>query len=147
MDSITKEHRSWNMSRIKSKDTKPELIVRSFLHKSGFRFRLNGKVSKVVHKKRLLSGKPDIVLPKYKTVIFVNGCFWHGHENCPVFRLPKTKTKWWEEKIGKNKKRDKIISEKLKESGFKQIIVWECELKTKELGSERLETLIKEIVN
>lgn len=80
MDRISKEHRSWNMSRIKGRDTKPELIVRSMLHKMGYRFRLNGKVSKKFNKKGVLPGKPDIVLAKYKTVIFVHGCFWHRHE-------------------------------------------------------------------
>lgn len=92
-----KKTRSFNMSRIKGKNTKPEILVRQFLHKNGFRYRLN--YSK-------LPGKPDIVLPKYKTVIFINGCFWHGHKNCKYFVVPKTKTEWWLNKINETKQRD-----------------------------------------
>ena len=92
------EVRSYNMSRIRSKDTKPELIVRKFLFSKGYRYRLNVKS---------LPGKPDIVLPKYKTVIFVHGCFWHGHEGCKYFVVPKTRTKWWLEKINRNKQKEK----------------------------------------
>lgn len=114
------ETRSFNMSMIKGKNTKPEILVRKFLHKNGFRFRLN--YSK-------LPGKPDIVLPKYKTVIFVNGCFWHGHEGCKYFVIPKTRTEWWVNKINKTKERDKIISDKLEKLGWKVLVIWECELK------------------
>jgi len=102
-DKITVEKRSWNMSRIRSSNTKPELAVRSLLHRHGFRFTVNGPSNKK------LSGKPDIVLPKYKTVIFVHGCFWHGHENCKIYRIPKTRTDWWIAKIGKNLERDKRV--------------------------------------
>ena len=92
-----KATRSYNMSRIRNKDTKPEILVRKFLFANGFRYRLNDTK---------LPGKPDIVLPKYKTVIFVNGCFWHGHENCKYFKLPATQTEWWKEKIEGNIKND-----------------------------------------
>ncbi len=115
-----KKTRSYNMSQIKSRDTKPEMIVRKFLHKKGFRYRLN--YSK-------LPGKPDIVLPKYKTVIFVNGCFWHGHEGCKSFVIPKTRTKWWVNKINRTKQLDAKNEETLKKAGWKVIIIFECELK------------------
>ena len=136
-DIHSKKVRSYNMSQIKSKDTKPELIVRSFLFKNGFRFRLHDKK---------LPGKPDIVLPKYKTVIFVNGCFWHGHEGCKYFVLPKTKTNWWQEKINRNKERDKNNLLELKRLGLKTISVYECELKRIK-GSETKNKIIKDILN
>ena len=115
-----KATRSYNMSRIKGKDTKPEMIVRSFLHANGFRYRLHVKD---------LSGKPDIVLPKYRTVIFVHGCFWHGHEGCKYFKLPGTRTEWWREKIGRNKENDKKATKALHKSGWTVISIWECRLK------------------
>jgi len=114
------ETRSFNMSMIKGKNTKPEIVVRKFLFQNGFRYRL-------YHSK--LPGKPDIVLPKYKTVIFVNGCFWHGHEGCKYYVVPKTRTKWWLNKINETKKRDKTKAVKLKELGWKIQVIWECELK------------------
>ena len=120
-DVHTKEQRSYNMSQVKSKDTKPEMIVRRFLHSNGFRYRLHDKK---------LPGKPDIVLPKYKTIIFVNGCFWHGHVGCKYSKLPKTRHKWWSEKIEYNKTNDKKNNNLLKKSGWKIIIIWECVLKT-----------------
>lgn len=107
---------------IRSKNTKPEIIVRKFLHNKGLRFRL--------HKKNLL-GKPDIVLPKYKSIIFVNGCFWHGHKKCKYFKLPKTRTKWWSDKISKNKMNDSTVIKKLIDLGWKVIVIWECEIKSK----------------
>ncbi len=108
------------MSAIKSKNTKPEIVVRKILHSMGYRFRLHGKD---------LPGSPDIILPKYKTVIFVHGCFWHRHENCKYASTPKTRTKFWESKFGSNIKRDKINQKNLIKLGWKIIIVWECELK------------------
>jgi DNA mismatch endonuclease (patch repair protein) len=108
------------MSRIGGKNTKPEIIVRKFLFSKGFRFRLH---------KANLSGKPDIVLPKYKTVIFINGCFWHGHKKCKYFVLPKTRTIWWEDKIIKTQKRDSSNYKKLKMNGWQVICIFECELK------------------
>lgn len=101
MDRITKEHRSWNMSRIKGRDTRPELIVRSLLHSMGYRFRLNGKVSRKFHPKGVLPGKPDIVLVKYRTVVFVHGCFWHRHEGCARANIPKSNKKYWLPKLMK----------------------------------------------
>src|SRR5258708_35032325 len=117
---LKKEKRSYVMSCIGSKDRKAELLVWSFLFSKGFRFRVNYKK---------LPGKPDIVLAKYKTVIFVHGCFWHGHENCWNFRMPKTRTAWWFEKISKNKERDKKNTNILKKEKWKVIEIWECELK------------------
>lgn len=116
-----KATRSYNMSRIRSKDTKPEMIVRRFLFSKGFRYRL--------HDKRL-PGKPDIVLPKYKTVIFVNGCFWHGHEGCKYFVVPKTRTEWWINKIKLNKQTDLENFLELERLGWNVLTIFECELKT-----------------
>lgn len=122
MDVHDKKTRSYNMSRIKGKNTKPEEIVRKYLFSRGFRYRKNDKK---------LPGTPDIVLPKYKTVIFVNGCFWHGHKDCRYFVIPKTNTDFWLNKINTNVERDKRKQEALKELGWNVIVVWECELKLK----------------
>jgi DNA mismatch endonuclease (patch repair protein) len=119
-DVHSSEVRSFNMSRIKGKNTKPEIQVRAFLHKLGFRYRLHVKA---------LPGKPDIVLPKFKTVIFVNGCFWHGHAGCRYYIVPKTRTEWWLEKINTNINNDIRGLKLLAEAGWKIIIIWECELK------------------
>lgn len=113
--------RSFNMSRIRSKNTRPELIVRKYLFANSFRFRLHDNK---------LPGTPDIVLKKYKTVIFVHGCFWHGHSGCKYFKIPQTRTQLWEYKINNNKKLDEKRLEELMEMGWKVIIVWECELKS-----------------
>lgn len=123
-DVHTPEVRSYNMSMIRGKNTKPEIIVRKFLHSKGFRFRLHRKD---------LPGKPDIVLPKYKTVIFIHGCFWHGHKNCKYFVVPKTRTKWWLNKIMENKKNDKKNNLKLKKAGWEIITLWACQLKPKSI--------------
>lgn len=120
MDNRSKELRSLNMSRIPSKNTKPEEIVRKYLFKNGFRYRKNVST---------LPGKPDIVLPKYKTVVFVNGCFWHCHQGCKWFVPPKTNTEFWNAKFEYNVNRDKRNYRKLKELGWKIIIVWECEIR------------------
>jgi len=114
------DQRSRNMSAIKSKNTKPEIEVRKLLHSLGYRFRLHRKD---------LPGTPDIVLPKYKTVIFVHGCFWHRHENCKYASIPKTRTEFWENKFKENMKRDKVNQTNLFKLGWKIFIVWECELK------------------
>lgn len=129
-DVHTKKQRSYNMSRIRSKNTKPEMIVRSWLHKQGYRFRLHDKK---------LPGKPDIVLKKYKTVIFVNGCFWHGHKNCKYFVVPKTRTKWWLDKINSNIARDKKTKRELKKLGWKVINIWGCKFKIKK---EKIENFL-----
>lgn len=120
------EVRSYNMSRIRSKDTKPEMLVRRFLFKNGFRFRLHVKD---------LPGKPDIVLPKYRTVIFVNGCFWHGHEKCKFFVLPKTRTEWWMSKVSSNIRRDGENFILLSHIGWKIVTIFECELKPDKLNN------------
>lgn len=119
-DRITPEHRSWNMSRIKGKDTKIEVKVRSWLFSKGFRFRKND---------RRYPGTPDIVLPKYKTVIFINGCFWHRHEGCRYATTPKTRTEFWQEKFDRNVANDRKHKEELKTMGWRVITLWECELK------------------
>ena len=124
MDIVSEEQRSYNMSRIRGKNTKPELAVRSMLHSMGYRFTVNGPLN------RKLPGKPDIVLPKYKTVIFVHGCFWHGHQGCKDFRIPKTRTEWWQAKIEGNVARDKRQQEELRQLGWKVVVIWECEVKT-----------------
>lgn len=116
--------RSYNMSRIKSGDTKPEMLVRKFLHANGFRYSLHSKK---------LPGKPDIVLAKYKTVIFVNGCFWHGHDGCKYFVVPKTRTDWWMEKINQTKANDKKNIEMLTKAGWKVLQIYECTLKPKNI--------------
>ena len=134
-DTFTPEKRSWNMSRIRSKDTKPEEYVRKFLFREGFRFRKNDK---------RYPGKPDIVLPKYKTVIFINGCFWHAH-TCSRAHLPKSNLEYWQPKIEKNKVRDEQNQKKLQDAGWKVITIWECELKTSELRNNRCEKLINEL--
>lgn len=120
MDVHDKETRSYNMSCIKGKGTKPEEIVRKYLFSQGFRYRKNDK---------RLPGTPDIVLPKYKTVIFVNGCFWHGHEGCKYFVWPKNNAEFWKNKIESNISRDRKKTKALEEQGWNVIIVWECELK------------------
>ncbi|MES2454937.1 MAG: DNA mismatch endonuclease Vsr, partial [Bacteroidota bacterium] len=116
-DVHSKETRSYNMSRIRSKDTKPEMLVRKFLHAQGFRYRLHVKD---------LPGKPDIVLPKYKTVIFVHGCFWHGHEGCKYYVVPKTRTEWWLDKINSNIAKDDRSMNLLNDKGWKVTNIWEC---------------------
>ena len=125
-DVHNKATRSYNMSRIKGKNTKPEMLVRKFLFANGYRYRLNVKT---------LPGKPDIALPKYKTVIFINGCFWHGHEGCKYFKIPETRTQWWIEKITDTQKRDREAENQLNNLGWKVIVIWECELKPKQLQS------------
>lgn len=120
MDVHSKETRSYNMSRVKGKNTKPELLVRKYLFSLGFRYRINDK---------RLPGNPDIVLPRFKTVIFVNGCFWHGHKGCKYFVVPKTRTDWWLNKINNNQLNDSKNHATLTQQGWQVIIVWECELK------------------
>jgi DNA mismatch endonuclease (patch repair protein) len=135
-DVHNKKTRSYNMSRIKGKNTKPEVLVRKFLFSQGFRYKLHDKK---------LPGKPDIVLPKYKTVIFVHGCFWHGHKGCKYFVVPKTRTEWWLNKINGNAERDKKAIKELKKLGYKIINIWECELKSKKI-SRTLSSLEKRFV-
>ena len=134
-DRNTREARSKIMSAVKGKNTKPEIIVRKYLFSQGFRYRKN--VSK-------LYGKPDIVLPKYKTVIFINGCFWHLHQECRRFVWPKDNADYWKKKILGNVERDKHNYNALIAEGWKVLIVWECQLK-KNIREETLTALVKDI--
>ena len=120
MDNVSPQIRSWNMSRIRSNDTTPELVVRSFLFRHGFRFRLHVKT---------LPGHPDIVLPKYRTVVEVRGCFWHRHPGCRQATTPSSNVEFWQEKFSRNIERDKKTEKQLKELGWHLIVIWECELK------------------
>lgn len=138
VDHLTSERRSWNMSRIRSGDTKPEIRVRSLLYELGYRFRLQGKVSKRLHPKGCLPGKPDIVLAKYRTVIFVHGCFWHRHEGCRYTTTPGTRTEWWLAKFERNVARDQNVQSELRELGWHVIIVWECELRNMDVLATRM---------
>lgn len=122
MDKVSQEVRSKNMAAIKGKNTKPEILVRKFLFNKGFRYRLYD---------RSLPGTPDLVFPKYKTVLFIHGCFWHGHEKCKYFVIPKTRTEWWTAKITRNQQLDKRNIIELKKLGWKIITINECELKPK----------------
>lgn len=131
MDKLTKEQRHRCMSAIRGKNTKPEIVVRKFLFGRGFRYRLN-------HPR--LPGHPDIVLRKYRTVIFVNGCFWHGHDNCKYYRLPKTNVDFWRKKVERNKKRDVEEQRQLAAMGWHCITIWECQLKPK-VRAQTLESL------
>lgn len=127
--------RRYNMSRIKGKDTKPEMVVRKYLHGLGYRYKLHDKT---------LPGKPDLVLPKYKTVILIHGCFWHGHNDCKYYVVPKTKTEWWLNKINGNKANDAKAISALQLLGWKVLQVWECELKPAKLETT-LTALVKNI--
>lgn len=135
---MTPEQRSRCMVAIKGKDTKPEMIIRKYLFSRGLRFRVQV---------RKLPGTPDIVLPKYKTVIFVNGCFWHGHEGCKYFRLPKSNVEFWSEKIERNIERDRESMQALFDLGWKVIRVWECELRNKANREETLDGIYNSITS
>ncbi len=137
-DIVSQDVRSRMMAGIKDRDTKPEILLRQVLHRAGYRFRLHRKD---------LPGRPDLVLGKYKAVIFVNGCFWHGHENCHLFRLPKSRQDFWEEKISGNQARDNRKQSELVKLGWRVGVVWECALKGKwaldqEILLRRLEEFI-----
>lgn len=131
MDTLTPQKRSENMAKIHSKDTKPETILRSALFRAGFRFRKND---------RRFLGTPDIVLPHYNAVIFINGCFWHGHKKCKLFRLPKTNTDYWKKKIERNAERDKEITRTYLENGFRVGVVWECSISGKKRANKLAKT-------
>lgn len=133
MDRLTKEHRSWNMSRIRGKDTSPERAVRSRLHRLGFRFRLH---------QRSLPGIPDIVLSRYRTVIFVHGCFWHRHKNCRFAYSPKSRRAFWAAKFRNNQQRDARVLKELENAGWHVLVVWECELRCAAQLSKRLQTAL-----
>ncbi len=135
-DTLSQTQRSYNMSRIRGKNTKPEILVRKGLHARGFRFRLHNKK---------LPGSPDIVLPKYGVAIMVNGCFWHGHKGCRYATKPKTNIEFWETKIARNRHRDEVTTAHLEALGWTVITIWECELRTSSLLDDRLNTLAEEI--
>ncbi|MGM9822221.1 MAG: very short patch repair endonuclease [Muribaculaceae bacterium] len=136
-DVLSKEQRQKCMSHIKSKNTKPEVLVRRFLFANGYRFRLYRKD---------LPGKPDIVLPKYKTVIFINGCFWHGHSGCKYATIPETNREFWSNKIFGNVERDKVTFSSLEKMGWRVIVIWQCELKPK-TKDQTLQNLISTLKN
>lgn len=135
MDVHSKHIRSYNMSQIKCKDTKPEIQVRKYLFSKGFRYRKNDK---------RYPGHPDIVLPKYKTIIFVNGCFWHMHKDCKDFSLPKTNTEFWRNKLERNQAHDDIIYNQLKNMGWNIIVIWQCEIKNG-LFEQRMEHIVNDL--
>jgi len=131
MDIWSKQKRSEVMSKIRSKNTKPERILRSELFKKGFRFR--------IHQKKL-AGKPDIVLPKYKVAVFVNGCFWHNHQDCKEGRIPSTNSNFWSKKLQRNVIRDKLNIKELRQNGWKVLIIWECEIE------RNLDQILKKLI-
>ena len=135
-DNLTPEQRHHNMAAIHSASTKPELRLRHALWRQGFRYRLNVKI---------LPGSPDMVLPKYRTAIFVHGCFWHGHKDCKYYTIPKTNTDFWVAKVARNKERDQEVWRKLEAKGWYVIIVWECQLKKGRID-ETVERVTAEIV-
>ena len=132
-DPLSKEERSRVMSRVKNKNTRPEMMVRSMLHRMGYRFRLH---------RRDLPGAPDIVLPRHRKVIFVHGCFWHGHD-CPRGKRPSTHTEFWDAKLDANIARDRANREALEKEGWKVLVVWECELKNPKAVREKLRRFLK----
>lgn len=133
-DTLSPERRSWNMSRIKGRDTGPERLVRSLLHRRGYRFSLHRKD---------LPGRPDIVLPRYRTVVFVHGCFWHRHPGCGYSYTPKSRAEFWQEKFRQNVQRDAKAKQDLEALGWRVLCVWECETKNEEVLASRLESELK----
>lgn len=135
-DTMTPEQRHRCMAAIKGKDTKPEMIVRRYLHALGYRYGLHN---------RKLPGSPDLVFRKYKTVLFIHGCFWHGHEGCKLYRPPKSNVEFWEQKITRNRARDKKVEEELRRKGWRILTIWECELREKGKREETLHRLRLEL--
>ena len=135
-DVFSNEKRSWIMRRVKRRDTKPEILVRSLIFHMGFRFRLH---------RRDLPGTPDIVLPRHRKVIFVHGCFWHGHKSCPRSKRPTTNESFWNNKLDGNIKRDKRYCIELRQMGWKVLIVWECETKSAEKLLPKLEGFLHDV--
>jgi len=134
-DVFCKEKRSWLMSRVKGRDTKPELLVRSLVHRMGFRFRIH---------RRDLPGKPDIVLPRHGKVIFVHGCFWHGHKRCSRSKRPTTREAFWNRKLDQNIERDERFRKRLRRVGWKVLIVWDCEIRKPEKLLRKLEGFLRD---
>lgn len=135
-DIFTKKKRSQIMASISRKETQPEILVRKFLFNQGYRYRKNVKT---------LPGKPDIVLPKYKTVIFVHGCFWHGHKNCKASKLPETRKEFWANKIKANILRDKRVKKKILSEDYNVITVWQCQLKNKARQQKALTNIVNKL--
>jgi DNA mismatch endonuclease (patch repair protein) len=135
-DTFTPQKRSEVMSKIRASNTKPEILVRKYLHSKGFRFRIHQKS---------LPGRPDVVLKKYNAVILINGCFWHGHENCKVFKMPKSRQHYWLPKIEGNIKRDFLNLNALKKIGWRVFIIWECKLKKSKM-EKTLQSLVEKIL-
>jgi DNA mismatch endonuclease (patch repair protein) len=133
-DRLSKERRSWNMSRIKGRDTGPERIVRSLLHRMGYRFRLHGNK---------LPGRPDIVLPKYRTVVFVHGCFWHRHRGCKNSTTPTSNRRFWAKKLEGNAARDRVNERTLRRAGWRVVLIWECDTEKPEMLRARMMKLLK----
>ena len=132
-DTISREHRSWNMSRIRGKNTKPEMTLRSFLHRAGLRFRLHS---------RDLPGRPDLIFPRYRTVVFVHGCFWHNH-HCSLKKFPSTNAEFWKAKLTQNSRRDEENKRSLINTGWKVITIWECAIRGKQkFKEEELQQLL-----
>lgn len=134
MDRLTKEKRSWNMSRIRGRDTKPERAVRSMLHRLGYRFRLHSKE---------LPGRPDVILPRYRTVVLVHGCFWHRHSRCPFAYTPKSRPQFWTQKFTANVDRDSRVTDSLRTLGWHVLVVWECELRNARSLAHRLDGALR----
>lgn len=135
VDNLTVEKRSAVMAAVRSVDTKPEMIVRRLLHGMGYRFRLH---------QRDLPGKPDVVLSKYRKVIFVHGCFWHGHSGCPHLRIPATNTRYWKNKISGNATRDRAHLKELRRLGWSTLVVWECSTASKQILQRELRAFLRE---
>jgi DNA mismatch endonuclease (patch repair protein) len=138
MDVFTKEKRSLIMAKIKGKDTKPEKVVRSLLHQMGYRFRLH---------RGDLPGNPDIVLPKHKKIIFVHGCFWHGHKRCSRSKRPSTNKKFWNEKLSKNIERDKRNQRKLRKLEWTPLVIWQCQIKDLDNLSKKISRFLNRTTN
>ncbi|WP_198118969.1 very short patch repair endonuclease [Massilia rhizosphaerae] len=134
MDRLSPERRSWLMSQVKAKNTKPEIAVRKLIYASGFRYRLHVDN---------LPGKPDIVFHGRKKIIFVHGCFWHGHTGCKYARLPKQRVEFWSQKIGRNRERDSKTIGELEKKGWRVLVVWQCELKKPELLAEEIKNFLQ----
>jgi DNA mismatch endonuclease, patch repair protein len=134
MDSVSKERRSEIMGRVRNKDTRPEKVVRSLLHRLGYRFRLHAKG---------LPGRPDVVLPKYRAVVFIHGCFWHRHPGCPNTRTPKSRVEFWTRKFDENVARDRTGQEALATLGWRSLVIWECETADLERLAERLQAFLE----
>ena len=138
MDKISPEARSRNMSKIRGKNTKPEKYIRGLLYHAGFRYRINYK---------LLSGTPDLYLSKYKTVLFINGCFWHRHKECRFATMPKSNTEFWDNKFRRNMARDKKVYEKLREDGYNVLVIWECTINKMIKDSAYEKEIIDDVMN